>query len=161
MSRLKVNLRNRCIVLKALATIGPTDSGLLSQHIGNDLTLDQVRRAIYTLLEDDEIEKVEKMERKGSFGRPMFVYAVRDPDVPRQKLKIAPKTKKGRQNYSESLRRAPKGKINTAFGIILYRDRKVRLLKKLIEHTYAQDRDLIYGLLADLGCTYESAKGFD
>lgn len=156
---MKVNLRNRCVVLKALAVIGPADAESLHNHISDDsdLTIEQVRRAIYTLLEDDEIEKLEQMQRKGSHGRPAFVYAVRDTEKENRKPKKAA-AKKGRKSYGESLRSTPKGKINTAMSLILHRDRKIRLIKKLMKYVDGPEKDLIIGILADFGCDYIEAN---
>lgn len=141
-----MTLRIRCDVLKALAIHGPTTSLELAKYLPK-LEAAQIRKAIYRLLDQDRIQKVGKAERSGSNGRPQFFCEVRDKDewMPTRAKKTGPK--KGRQNYRES----PKAPSAGTPAVVRFRDRKIRLLQRLMDHTSGAERDLLIGILADYG----------
>ena len=141
-----MTLRIRCEVLKALSTIGPTDSLTIQKNLPH-LQSEQVQKAIYRLLDQDRIEKVGKVKRDGKNGRPLFVYQARDDWEPSLKKKNT--VKKGRKNYEESLR--SNASVNAMPTFVAFRDRKIRLLQKLVKRSGGTDKDLLIGILADYG----------
>ena len=141
-----MTLRIRCEVLRTLANIGPTDSKAVLKNLP-DLKPEQVQKAIYRLLTQDRIEKIGVNEREGKTGRPLFVYKVRDEWEPANKTK----EKKGRKTYKEELRSSRKSESDSMPTVINYRDRKIRLLQKLLNIVSGTEKDLIYGILADYG----------
>ncbi len=140
-----MTLRIRCQVLRAVAI----RDGATSQGIADmlpELSAQQVQKAIYQLLSQDRIFKTGKQEREGSNGRPLFVYEANEDWEPAA-VKAKTKKKSGRKTHSDELRTNSAGGL----GVIRFRDRKVRLLIKLLSKVSGTDKDLLIGLLADLG----------
>lgn len=140
-----MTLRIRCEVLKAIAICDGATSKVISEMLP-ELEPKQIQKAIYQLLTQDRIFKTGKQDREGSTGRPMFVYIANENWEPAQKTK-APVKKTGRKTHSESLRTdGPK-----IIPVIRFRDRKIRLLIGLMDKVHGNDKDLLIGILADLG----------
>lgn len=144
-----MTLRVRCEVLKTIAMLdNPT-----SEDVGNvlpDLKPKQIQKAIYQLLTQDRIFKTGQQERTGSKGRARFTYEARDDWEPKAKETKSTETKAGRKNHSESMRTDG----GNALGIVRFRDRKIRLLCRLADRASGSDKDLIIGILSDLGHKY-------
>lgn len=140
-------IRNRCIVLQAIAIHGPCTVKDLEAACP-DLSPQQIQRAAYNLRESDDIIRVGQAPRHDGSGRPMLVLEV-NPATP-----DGSKTpeKSGRKSWRETLR-SSQGGFNQP-GMLRFRDRKIRLLQGLARVSGGTDKDLLIGMIKDYGGEY-------
>ncbi|HKI74987.1 MAG TPA: hypothetical protein VJ998_10100 [Pseudomonadales bacterium] len=113
----------------------------------------QIQKAIYQLLSQDRILKDGQSQRTGKKGRPMFFYVANEDWEPANRRSDKQSAaKSGRKNHHEALR-SDGG--TTMLPIARFRDRKIRLLTRLVQSVQGTDRDLLIGILADYGYRYE------
>jgi len=135
------NLRIRCQVLEAISISGEIDSYEVHDLLSN-LDIEQVRSAIYRLLDTDRIYKVKKRKSSKS-NTTVWVYALNNNLVVEKKDK---RKKLGRKNYKEELRGTKKDGF---ISVIYFRDRKIRLLTRLLLKVENTDTDLVHGIISD------------
>lgn len=147
-----MSLRKRCLVLRQIEHLKGLATVELIHKALPDLERVSIQQALYNLCAQDRILK-RTTKAIGETGRPQFCYKV-NPDWESSKtdLRKGPIPKTGRKNFKEAMQ------TNTrrALGSVPFRDRKIKLLLKLMPHALDTDRDLLIGLLADLGYKYSN-----
>lgn len=143
-----INLRIRCQVLKVIAAMDQGTADDVHKHLPH-LTKLQIQKALYDLCEDDEIRKIGKLPRENSNGKPWNIYQIRDENIPidTSKKKVY---KKSRPTKSQQLQRPIKYDVKRGMMFIRYRDRKIKLLTKLLDRVENTDKDLLIGIINDL-----------
>lgn len=158
-----MTLRKRCLVLRQIehfqgkATLDLVHSAL------PEFSKDDIQKAIYNLLQQDRIFKGDE-KVIGKSGRPQFNYLVnnewgsaKQESMPGKRLHA-----KGRKAFTgkdgELATNSTKALVR---GVIKFRDRKIKLLCQIVDGmTSCPNRDLLIGLLAHLGHTYEPKAHF-
>lgn len=152
---MSTTLRKRCLIMriiereKGLANVDSIDCALPEMGRQNIL------KAINQMLCQDRLFKNGKRVSTVS-GRLMTCYRVNpdwEPGAPRNET---PAQERRRLNAgSKKPFKGEKGQLATntrqSLGVVMYRERKVQLLLRLLENLRDTDRDLMLGLLADLG----------
>lgn len=141
-------MRKRCLVLRQIEHLqGKATLDVLCSCL-SELTRDSIMKAVNNLAAQDRIIKGYKTQKTDS-NRPQYQWRVNEDWEPAAEKRRG--LVKGRKNHTEALQ------TNTtkSLGTVRYRDRKIKMLLGLMDHVNGTSRDLMIGLLADLGHTYK------
>lgn len=129
-----------------MITIADEPTSLGVQEMLPQFEAKQIQKAIYQLMSQDRIFRIGKSQRLGSHGRPLFIYGA-NPDWEPANKEPDTRDKVGRKTYPESLQTDG----GRSMQIIRFRDRKIRLLTRLLDKVSGSDKDLLIGILNDFG----------
>lgn len=142
MSKDGPELKHSCQVLISLWDDGPGTSAELSERTG--LTPPQATSALNFLC------RKQKAKRAGSApGQGLaYIYEAREDQVKNER----PRTVRSKSNAAREIERA-RGKRSLQgeemLGAVRFRDRKIALLRRLLDSAGCSDKDLLIGVLND------------
>ena len=141
-----MTFRIRCEVLRCIALSDDATSESVAKMLP-ELKSSQIQKAIYQLLTQDRIFKVRQLKRQGSKGRALFVYEANEEWEPTRDLK---QKRDYQKSYSSEIRTNGIGFT----GVIRFRDRKIRMLLRIMDKVGGANKDLLIGILSDYGHKY-------
>ena len=140
-------MRQSCQILRQIEHLKGTATTALLCELLPEIEPTTVQATISNMITQDRVQKAGKVP--GTRG---YFYRVNDewePGLARKKRKKAPGAGRPPPTGSEQRQGSP-GNMK----VIRYREQKIKLLLRLMKHTSNNDRDLVIGLLADLGHRY-------
>lgn len=141
-------IRIRCQVLKTIAAMDSGTAEDVAKHLPN-LKPSQVQKALHHLCDDDEVRKIGKVSRDGLGGRAFNLYQIRDEETQKDTSRKKVYKKTGRKDYGQSLKRPAHRDPDRHLIVVLFREKKIRLLTKLLNLTHGTDKDLLIGCIND------------
>lgn len=141
-------LRIRCQVLKVIAGMDQGTAKDVHKHLLH-LDAKQVQKALYELCMDDEIRKIGVVEREHCNGKPWNIYKCREENQPIDESKKKIYKKSGRKNKKQELQTSISFNAEKNIIMVKYRDRKIKLLEKMLPNISPQYKDLFIGIIND------------
>lgn len=141
-------LRIRCQVLKVIAAMESGTAEDVAKNLPN-LTPTQVQSTLNYLCNDDEVRVIGKQPKVNSGGKPWNIYQTRDENLPKDTSKKKTYTKTGRKTHSQELQRPVRFDEDRGIMIVRYREKKIKLLTKLLTRVDGTDKDVLIGCIND------------